>query len=445
MSEPLEIASTLALQNQASQVRLRKMSLVVLKGPDAGKRILVEKDLFVVGKDPVSDLFFPEPTLSRKHLEIQKRGDTFLIRDLGSTNGTMVDGIRVNEAFLLPGARIQAGNIELLFQPVYKAPDKNLEACERFGSLIAASPQMKTILALLRKVASQGTTVLLRGETGVGKSALAKALHNEGPRSNKPFVTFDCASQAPTLIESELFGAKKGAFTGAVQSRPGACEQANGGTLFIDEIGDLPIDLQPKLLRVLEEKEVRRLGDTKSKALDIHVITATKVDLVKAIEKDVFRRDLYYRIAVIDIEVPPLRSREEDIPLLSAHFLEESQGPNAWSRLTPTLKEELESYSWPGNLRELRNVLERLQCIGPDGSPIVKPNTIDEKKDLALSFDMNRPFKEVKEELIDTFECEYLKKLLDKSNGRIAPAAREAGLNRKYFYDLLRKHGLLRR
>jgi DNA-binding NtrC family response regulator len=301
---------------------------------------------------------------------------------------------------------------------------------------------MKTILGLLRKAAQTATTVLLRGETGVGKSALAKALHQEGVRRDGPFMVFDCASVAPTLIESELFGVKKGAFTGAVESRAGACELAQHGVLLIDEIGDLPLDLQAKLLRVLEEREVRRLGDSKPIKLDFQIIAATKVDLENAVKKRLFRRDLYYRIAVLEIVVPPLRERKEDIPLLGDHFFKEMTGTEGWSGLTPSLRTELQEYHWPGNIRELRNVLERLHCIGPDGIPIGLGGNENDDTDLPLSFDLDRPFKEAKEELIEAFEQQYLMRLLERSDGRIAPAAREAGLNRKYFYDLLRKHKL---
>ncbi len=444
VSEPhddLENA-TEVLDVSDSPIRVRKLSLVVSRGPDAGRRVALNTDRFVVGKSPKCDLEFPDPTVSRKHFEIEKRGDTFVVRDLGSTNGTTVDGTKIKEAFLSPGSKITAGNVELIFQPVYEMLESDSLACEEFGTLVAANGAMKSILGLLRKAAATGTTVLLQGETGVGKSALAKAIHEQGPRKKRPFVTFDCASVPPTLIESELFGAKKGAFTGAVQSRPGACEQAQGGTLFIDEIGDLPLELQPKLLRVLEEKEVCRLGDTKPVKLDMHVVVASKIDLRAAIKGGGFRRDLYYRVAVLDVDVPPLRKRSEDIPLLVNYFLEDTKGSNAWSRMAPTLREEFETYPWPGNLRELRNVLERIQCIGPDGFPTAPEEDTIEDEGLPLAFDLDRPFKEAKEELIDTFEREYLQRLLDRSDGRVAPAAREAGLNRKYFYDLLRKHGL---
>lgn len=447
-TEPIPDNATQAIVTDIAPARVRKMTLVVTKGADAGKRVALTKETFIIGKGASCDLRLIDATVSRQHLEVTADDDaSYYVRDLNSTNGTQINGTRIKEAFLAPGDRLRVGNVELLFQPVYETlEDAESGALESFGELVAASQAMKSILGLLRKAATSGTTVLLRGETGVGKSALAKALHTEGPRAKGPFVVFDCASVAPTLVESELFGVKKGAFTGAYESRPGACELAVGGTLFIDEICDMPIELQAKLLRVLEDKEVQRLGDTKTQKLDIHVVAATRVNLEEAVKDGRFRRDLYYRIAVLEVMVPPLRNRKEDLPLLCNHFLKENRGDNAWSRFTPALRDELKTYSWPGNIRELRNVLERLECIGPDG--VITPHLHDDaapQEGLALSFELDRPFKEAKEELIDTFEREYLEKLLERSNGRIAPAAREAGLNRKYFYDLLRKHGLLGR
>jgi len=423
-------------------VRFRKMSLVVADGPQKGRRCPMEDDRLVVGKDESCDLKLADVTVSRHHFEIERVGDRYAIRDLDSKNGTAVNGNFIKEAFLAPGANILAGNTALIFQAIYESAQMDLHLCEEFGSLVAASPAMKSIMGLLRRAAKTGTTVLLRGETGVGKSALARAMHDEGPRHQGPFVVFDCGSVPPTLIESELFGAEKGAFTGAVQSRPGACEQAQGGTLFLDEIEELPYELQPKLLRVIEERSVRRLGATKAIDLDFHIIAASKIDLPTAVGDGRFRSDLYFRIAVIDVEVPPLRERHEDIPLLCEHFLKETQGAHSWSRLTPALREQLERYSWPGNLRELRNVLERLQCTGEEGPSLGEAEMAAKAGAKALSLDWNRPFKEAKEDLVDAFEREYLERLLERSRGSVAPAAREARLNRKYFYDLLHKHGL---
>ncbi len=428
----------------AAQARIRKMSLFIAKGQNAGSRRVIDKERFVVGKGSDCDLQFVDATVSRHHFSLDRQEEDFWIRDLGSTNGTSVDGVRIKEAMLSPGARIAFGRVELIFQPIYENVPPELETCDAFGGLLAVSPSMKSILGMLRKAGQSGTTVLLRGETGVGKSALAKALHAESNRKTGPFVVFDCGAVAPTLIESELFGVKKGAFTGAFESRPGACESASGGTLFIDEIGDLPLDLQAKLLRVIEEREVRRLGDTRAVKLDIRIVAATTKDLDQSVRQGGFRRDLYYRIAVLEVVVPPLRLRKEDIPALGNRFLCQISGAETWEALAPELKAELLAYHWPGNIRELRNALERLVCIGPAGLPSQSEvsNKSPSEVNPLPAFDLDRPFKEAKDELLDAFETEYLKRLLARHNGCIAPAAREAGLNRKYFYDLLRKHQL---
>ena len=442
MKRRSEIDATDVVRHHKSIARVQKMSLVITDGENDPKRVPVEQDLFTIGKDPGCDLVLQDRTVSRRHLEIEKQGGTYFVRDLGSTNGTMIDGTRIKEAFLSHGAVISVGNVEIVFQPYYESLKSEQDQCDTFGSLIAANSSMKSIMGLMRVASNSGTTILLQGETGVGKSALARAMHDEGSRKEAPFVVFDCSSVPPTLMESELFGADKGAYTGATKSRPGACEQAHGGTLFLDEIEDLSLDMQSKLLRVLEEREIRRLGSTRSVALDIQIITSCQIDLSIAVKEGRFRSDLYYRIAVICVEIPALRDRPEDIPLLCDHFFKEVQGDHTWARLTPALQEQLLAYSWPGNLRELRNVLERIQCIGP--SSFLKMNVDSDIKEegSSFSYDLNRPFKEIKEELIITFEREYLQRLLDRSKGRIAPAAREAGLNRKYFYDLLNKHGL---
>lgn len=427
-----------------SHARIRKMSLFIAKGQKAGSRTLIHKNRFVVGKGNDCDLQFVDATVSRQHFEIVQEGEAFWVRDLGSTNGTVVDGLRVKDAALVPGARISIGRVELIFQPIFEALPPEEDLCDEFGGLLAVGASMKSILGMLRKAGQTGTTVLLRGETGVGKSALAKALHAESNRKTGPFVVFDCGAVAPTLIESELFGVKKGAFTGAYESRPGACEQADGGMLLIDEIGDLPLEMQAKLLRVIEEREVRRLGDTRPIKLDIRITAATTKDLDHAVRQGTFRRDLYYRIAVLEVVVPPLRLRKEDIPVLGHRFLTQISKTETWDKLAPELKEELISYHWPGNIRELRNALERLVFIGPCGLPSASSGAPPEEINPSLSpaFDMDRPFKEAKDELLEAFETEYLKRLLERHDGCIAPAAREAGLNRKYFYDLLRKHHL---
>ena len=422
-------------------IRVRQLQLTVHRRGQQPVSVAVTKEVYTVGKDRSCDLMLDDPTVSRQHCQIITTRERFSIRDLDSTNGTAVNGTRVKEAFLFPGAVIHVGKVKMEFEPVYSSPVFQAEEVQSFGSLIAASSSMCSIMGTLRKVAKVGTTVLLQGETGTGKSALAKAIHEESTRSAHPFVVFDCASVPPSLIESELFGAEKGAFTGAHAFRPGACERAQGGTLFVDEIEELPLELQAKLLRALDEREIRRLGGTQAIKLDFQIICASKQDLVEAVEEGKFRQDLYYRIAVVCINVPSLRNRKKDIPVLCDHFLKLGKHRKKFRNLSPDAQQQLLNYSWPGNLREMRNVLERLACLGEENAFVNMPGKTNMERNY-LKFDLHRPFKEAKEAIVERFEREYLEALLAETDGRIARAARTAGLNRKYFYDLLNKHGL---
>jgi len=421
----------------------REVTLVVLEGPESGRRVRLDGAALSIGKDPASGLCLPDAAVSRNHCVVEKRHEGYLIRDLGSTNGTFVDGTRVREAYLRPGSRLQVGNVILLFQPVYHADEVPPSAADHFGDMVGLSQAMRRVFAVLERVAPTEATLLLTGETGTGKGATARAIHAASNRAGGPFVVVDCGSVSHTLIEGELFGAEKGAYTGATESRAGACEQAGGGTLFLDEIDDLPLDLQPKLLRVLEEREVRRLGSTKPSRLDIRVVAATKQDLGRLVAEGRFREDLFFRLSVVRVELPPLRGRPGDLECLTLRFSGDS---DLWPSFSPALREQLAAHAWPGNVRELRNVLDRLRFLGLEGAETVSLETAprpDEADDATLpEVDFSRPFKEAKESLVDAFEREYLERLLERAGGRIAVAAREAHLNRKYFYDLLRKHGL---
>jgi DNA-binding NtrC family response regulator len=336
----------------------------------------------------------------------------------------------------------------LLYQPVEVIEAAPPSVRQEFGGLVGCSLAMRQVFGVLEKVAPTNATLLLTGETGTGKGATARAIHSQSSRASAPFVVVDCGAISPTLIESELFGHERGAFTGATDARAGACEEADGGTLFLDEVDDLPLELQPKLLRVLEEREVKRLGAVRPVRLDLRVIAATKVDLRQAVKDGTFREDLYFRLSVVQVELPPLRERREDISLLCQVFLDPEEAGTVWDQLSPALRDQLESYHWPGNVRELRNVLERIRYVGVTGQlgfaplpPEPEPQEAS-SSDQGLPVDFERPFREVKSELIDAFEREYLERLLERDGGNIAAAARSAGLNRKYFYDLLRKHGL---
>ncbi len=428
----------------------QKVVLIVLEGPNPGTRITLGPGTTRVGKDPTSDLPLPDITVSRLHFVIERANDGFLLRDQGSTNGTFIDDMKVREVFLRPGTRIKAGRVVLLFQPLEVAEVAPPSAREEFEGLVGRSFAMRSVFGVLERVAPTDATLLLFGETGTGKGATARAIHSHSARSEGPFVVVDCGAISPTLIESELFGREKGAYTGATEMRRGSCEEANGGTLFLDEVDDLPLELQPKLLRVLEEREVKRLGSVHPIRLDVRVIAATKVDLRQAVQDGRFRQDLYFRLSVIQVELPSLREHRDDIPLLCEAFLGEAEGQDVWARLSSALRDQLESYHWPGNVRELRNVLDRIRYMGVTGelgfapSEPVPPSPAASPAPGGLPVDFERPFRELKNELIGAFEKEYIEHLLERAGGNIAAAARAAGLNRKYFYDLLKKHGLHR-
>jgi len=437
------------LPSKAGPPSRQALTLLVLEGPDAGTRVSLGEQPLRIGKDPSSDLLLPDATVSRHHCVIERREENTVVRDLGSTNGTYVNDLRVTEAFLRPGSRLSVGKVVLLLQPVFQVEELAPTEKPNFGKLCGQSLAMRRIFAVMERIAPTEATVLLCGETGTGKGATARALHEASTRKEAPFVVFDCGAVSPTLIEADLFGAEKGAYTGAHAARRGACEEANTGTLFLDEIDDLPLELQPKLLRVLEERELRRLGSQQARKLDIRVIAASKLNLETMVREGRFREDLFYRLAVVRIDLPRLRNREADLPALSDLFMAEE---GAWDRLSETLRSQLESHPWPGNLRELRNVLERLRYLGlqdakgvtlTSGAPNPEREESSRTADDSLAgVDFDLPFKDAKDSLVEAFEHAYLEKLLERAKGNIALAAREAHLNRKYFYDLLRKHGL---
>jgi DNA-binding NtrC family response regulator len=402
-----------------------------------------------VGKAKDNDVVLDHPTVSRTHFAIVQEGDRYLLRDLGSTNGTFLDGAQVREAYLRPGAQIEAGDVALRFQPdqvpVQIAPSES----NTFGRLVGESLRMRELFALLAKIAPTDASVVILGETGTGKGSVAHALHEHSKRAAGPFMVVDCAAISKTLIESELFGHERGAFTGAVNQRAGLLELAAGGTLFLDQIEDLDLDLQPKLLRALEERVFRRVGSSTVIRVDARVIAASRKDLWVEVAQRRFREDLFFRLSVFTLTLPPLRERKEDIPSLVDNFAE---GP-IWKTFRPAIQELFSSHSWPGNLRELRNAVERAQHLAAVGSEL-RPEALLPPSALAaetseslsggetLSVSYGGTFKETKEKLLAAFEREYLTRLLHRNGGNIARAAREAEVDRKYLYSLLKKHSL---
>jgi DNA-binding NtrC family response regulator len=384
----------------------------------------------------------PDDSVSRQHVEIKRDGDQYRVVDLGSTNGTFIDNAKVADAFLKPGDVLGVGKVQLRFLPRDARTELLPSDQERFGEVIGKSLAMRKIFGVLERVAKTDVTVLIEGETGTGKDLVARAIHAQSNRAEGPFVVVDCGAVAPNLIESELFGHERGAFTGAHQRRQGAFELADGGTVFLDEIGELPKDLQPKLLRVLENPNLRRVGGTDEIGVDIRVLAATHRQLREQVESGEFREDLYFRLAVVNPVIPPLRERRDDIPLLIEHFSRRLP-PGMWRPPGPEAMARLVGYEWPGNVRELRNVVERSAYLSPDGvidliATGKRPGAAGE----TVEFDPTLTFREQKERAVELFEEAYLQWLLQRAEGNISRAAREADMDRKYLHKLLRRYGI---
>ena len=425
-------------------VNLRKCKLVVIKGAQRGTEFVVAGDTFKVGKAPENDLVLADETVSRVHFEIARDAKGYLVRDLKSTNGTFLDGAEVKEAYLRAGSVIGLGACELKFTPFEERIEILPSEKEQLGEMVGKSPAMREIFGLVEKIAPTDATVLIEGETGTGKDMIARTLHQLSPRHAAPFIVVDCGAVAGTLIESELFGHEKGSFTGAVTARQGAFELASGGTVFLDELGELSLDLQPKLLRVLEQRELRRVGGTKTIKVDLRVIAATRKDLRSEVEKGKFREDLYFRLNVVPITAPSLRERREDIPLLIDSMLGKlAEGPVT---LTEQTRQALMAHDWPGNVRELRNVIERALALGADPGMLVAPLGATESRGAALrdgiEFEAGMSFRDTKEKWNELFERRYLAWLIKRADGNISKAARDADMDRKYLHKLLRKYGI---
>ncbi len=430
---------------QADRLAAQQFHLVLLDTERAGTVYPLSGEELRIGKAPDNDVVIDHPTVSRNHLIIRRQGDRFLVQDLGSTNGTFLDGAQVREAYLRPGVLLEVGDVRLRFSPQVAPVQIDPSTEDRLGDLVGRSVPMRQIFALLQRIATTDSTILLVGETGAGKGAAAKAIHKLSRRAPGPLVVFDCASVSDSLIESELFGHEKGAFTGAVSQRIGCLERANGGTLFLDEIDDLALDLQPKLLRAIEDREFRRLGASSAISFDARIVVASKKDLWAETQAGRFREDLYFRLSVFTVSLPSLRDRKEDIPLLVDAFA----GEGLWSRLPEKVREQFMGHTWPGNVRELRNAMERARHMAdiPElaGDGLLREFTREAPPVTgdALPVEFTGPFKSCKDELVRAFEREYLTRLLGRTKGNIARAAREAELDRKHLYSLLHKYGLV--
>jgi DNA-binding NtrC family response regulator len=420
--------------------------LRVVDGPDRGMEIELPQAGAVIGTDKACDVVLTDAFVSRRHCAVAPTATGFSITDLGSSNGTVIDGVAVGKVVAPPGAALRIGKTLVQLMPADEVIDIPPSKHDHFSALYGASVAMRQVFAILERASKSNAPVLLLGESGTGKELMARGVHDASLRARGPFVVFDCGASTETLIESDLFGHTKGAFTGAASDRVGAFAAAHGGTLFLDEIGDLPVSLQPKLLRMLEAGEVVPLGGRKPEKYDVRVVAATHRDVFSEVARGGFRGDLYYRLAVVEVHVPPLRQRTGDLKRLIQWFLDKAGAPHLASQVGGPALERLERYHWPGNVRELRNVITRAVALaGPDDDfqslPFVLRPTAAAPGE-QLSFKADRPFHEAQDEVVARFEREYLTDLVAKAGGNLSQAARIAGLERKFLYKLLERAGL---
>jgi DNA-binding NtrC family response regulator len=434
-------AEPTAVLDKTRELRFPRYRLVVEGGPDAGRTLDVAAAEISIGTAKANDLVLADTSVSRHHVAIAPAPRGPMIRDLGSTNGTFVSGVEVERAYLVPGAAILLGNTRLRFDAAGGEERAVLSADDRWGRALGTSEAMRRLFAMLPRLAESDSTVLLEGETGTGKSLVAAAIHEASPRARGPFIVVDCGAVPPSLIESELFGHDKGAFTGATAARAGAFEAASGGTIFLDEIGELPLDLQPKLLRALEDRVVKRVGGNDPIRVDLRIVAATNRDLRSEINRGRFRSDLYYRINTFRLRMPPLRERRDDIALLASHFYRQLAGGD---EPPAQLIVDFVRHDWPGNVRELRAAVERTVLLG---DPTVWRQIIDEPATPAAptatppaAFDPAMSFRAAKERAVAAWERDYVRGLIAAHDGNLSAAARAVRMDRNHLRELLIRH-----
>ena len=436
-------------------LRIETCKLVVIEGDDAGKELTIHKSIIRIGANDRNDFILNDDTVSRFHCEIRQVSGEYLLVDKQSTNGTFIGKLKVREAFLYKHCEILIGNSLVRFVPVIEEMRIYPITGQTYGDMVGSSPRMHDVYGLIDKIAPSELSVVIEGETGTGKELAAKAIHSRSRRHKGPLVIFDCSAFPENLLESELFGHEKGAFSGAVRTHRGVFERANGGTIFFDELGEMSKNLQPKFLRALESGEIRRVGGERTLKTDVRIIAATNRNLSSMVKDGEFRQDLFYRMAKVTIALPPLRERLEDLSALTRHFVEQIQENHAHqTNVLAFSKDALEvmaQYDWPGNIRELRNVVERsiAFCEAEYVNANDLPNDLQTKlgcrpdrsqsqsrKDLTPGTGL----KEAKEKMIAHFEKDYLFGLLERHNMNISRVAREAGIDRRHVYRLMKKY-----
>jgi DNA-binding NtrC family response regulator len=414
-----------------------------MSGVDQGAHGEAQDEMLTVGTAATNDLVLTDPTVSGFHLELTRSTTGVSVKDLSSTNGTWLGDCRVERATVVPGTMLRIGNTELRISDGAGAVVEVFES-DHLGDLYGTAPVMRRLMAQIERVARASVPVLMLGESGTGKELVARAIHENSPRAKGPFVTVDCGALAPTLIASELFGHERGSFTGAERQHIGAFERAQGGTIFLDEIGEMPAELQPQLLGALERRRFRRVGGRDEISVDVRVVSATNRDLRSEVNNGTFRMDLYFRLAVVVLRIPPLRERVEDIPLLVAGFLRQAghAGPLS-SVFDDDAMRTIRAHRWPGNVRELRNWVEATLALGETPELFQQAaEAVDGKAFDCGSQLLAMPYKEARLAVLDQFEVRYLGHLLEQSKHNVTMAARLARMDRSYLIKLLQKHGL---
>ena len=422
-------------------LRVPAVDLVVVDGADRGSRVVVRGGAAKIGSAGGNDLRLADPTVSRVHCEIRVRGDAVVLRDHGSTNGTYAGGVRVRDADVPAGTLLRVGNTVVRIDVGSEPAFVEISPRTSFGELVGAGVEMRRVYAVLERIASTDATLLVQGETGTGKDVVARSLHAASRRAGGPFVPIDCGAIPESLIESELFGHVRGAFSGATADRKGVFEEADGGVLFLDEIGEMPLSLQPKLLRAIETRSVRRVGSNVACPANVRIVAATNRDLARCVNAGTFREDLYYRLAVVEVALPPLRARAEDIPALAQRF---------FARLSPeggALPEDflrmLATRSWPGNVRELRNFIERSVSLGfVAPTAAATSSRVAPRPDMESLVPLHLPLKEARNTWIESFEDIYLRAMLRKTGGNVTRAAELAGVSRRFLQRLAARLGI---
>lgn len=443
MKEGSGIVTELARRNENATEQSRFQITVVGVANDGTNKTCVIVDgskRILVGQSPVCDLLLTDRMVSRRHLALEATPDGLRCTDLESTNGTWVEKLRVHTAYLQGGETISIGDVRLHCE---RLGNERLTSrtVRRFGRNIGVSPQVTRVFEQAEKVAATDLPIIIEGETGTGKEVLAEAIHEFSGRKGGPFVVFDCTTVPDTLLESALFGHERGAFTGATEANPGVFEKAHGGTLFIDEIGDLALPLQSRLLRAVQSGEIQKVGGRSWTKFDVRIICATRRDLDREVQEGRFRDDLFYRLAVARLELPPLRARDGDVALLTRHFFREMADLEA----PDPIVRRFERHNWPGNIRELHLAVAHEVHVGGgersewDRESPSQAVLVGDFIGKIVAKDLPMPI--AREEVLDEFYRRYVERVLERYNGNVTRAVAASGIKRRYFQVLRARHG----